>query len=357
MFVVCLVLQRFITSELLSDSLGAFTLTSVGVVFLIWLYTRRNGIQTLVRTDALQTLCLLIAAGGMALAVIQNLNLDLEGAIRLIRESPMSRVWDWEWGSRQAFWRQFLSGVFIVVVMTGLDQDMMQKNLTCPSLQKAQKGMCAYSLAFLPVNALFLGLGVLLYAFCLGEGLEIPASSDELMPSLVASGKLGLWVMAPFTIGIAASAFSSADSALTALTTTVCIDLLGLESGGRSQKRELFLRKSVHFLLSLCFVGCILLFKLMGSGSVIDTVYVLASYTYGPLLGLYFFGLYSRWEVREEWVPAVCVGAPVACGLLDFWAPRLWGYTFGYEILLLNAFLTCLGLMVLKKGALFSKGK
>lgn len=350
LYLVCLVLQQFITIPLLGNSLWSFTLTTLVTILLIWLYTRRTGIQTIVRTDALQTVCLLIAAVGIVFAVAEKMNLDLGGAFQVVRESPMCRVWDWEWGSRQNFWRQFLSGIFIVVVMTGLDQDMMQKNLTCRTLREAQKNMCTYGFAFLPVNALFLGLGVLLYSFCLAEGLDTPASSDDLLPWLVSSGRLGAWVIAPFTIGIVASAFSSADSALTALTTTVCFDLLGMERRGMPASKEVRLRRRVHFLLAGAFVCCILVFKLVESGSVIDTIYVLASYTYGPLLGLYVFGLYTRRGVRDKWVPWVCVLAPVACGLLDFGAPRLFGYTFGYELLMLNGLLTFAGLWILKKG-------
>ena len=266
--------------------------------------------------------------------------------VQTVVDSPMSRVFCWDASSKQAFWRQFLSGVFIVVVMTGLDQDMMQKNLTCRRLRDAQKDMCAYGLAFLPVNALFLGMGILLYALCAQKGLTAPASGDELLPWLVGSGQLGTWVVVPFTLGIVAAAFSSADSALTALTTTVCIDLLRVEDRQWPEAKAQSVRRRVHLALSVVFLGCMLVYRVAGSGNVINAIYVMASYTYGPLLGLYAYGLFTRRGADDRWAPWVCVAAPVVCGLLDHYAPVWWDYQFGYELLMLNGALTAAGLWV-----------
>ena len=349
MYLVCMVLAQFVVVPYLGSGLLPFLLVVAAVLLLIWLYTRQAGMQAIVRTDALQTLCLLLAAGGMAVAAAQTLDLDLRGAIQTVCESPMCRVWEWDVASKQAFWRQFLSGVFIVVVMTGLDQDMMQKNLTCRSLREAQKDMVSYGLAFLPVNALFLGLGILLFSLCAAQGLTPPAAGDSLLPWLVSEGVLGAWVVVPFTLGIVAAAFSSADSALTALTTTVCIDLLRVEQRALPAAEAQAVRRRVHGAVVLAFSLCMVLFKLAEGGNMIDVIYVLASYTYGPLLGLYAFGLFSRQRVRDRAVPFVCLAAPFLCSLLDHFAPVWWGYTFGYELLLLNGLLTILGLCALRK--------
>lgn len=348
LYLVCLVLTQFVTTPLWSDGVLPFTLTVCIVLLLIWLYTQRSGIQTVVRTDALQTLCLLLAAVGIIVAAMQVMHLDFSAMLSTIKESPMCRMWEWDATSRQAFWRQFLSGVFIVIVMTGLDQDMMQKNLTCRNLREAQKDMCTYGLAFLPVNALFLAMGILLYSLCAQQGLTPPASGDALLPWLVSSGTLGTWVIIPFTIGIVAAAFSSADSAMTALTTTICIDLLGMteqrESGNRAER----LRRFVHALVVIAFALCIVAFKLVGNDNVLNAIYVMASYTYGPLLGLYAFGLFTHRRAQDRWVPYICIASPIICGLLDHFAPIWWGYTFGYELLVLNGLLTFVALYAFK---------
>ena len=208
--------------------------------------------------------------------------------------------------------------------MTGLDQDMMQKNLTCRTLRDAQKDMCVYGLSFLPINALLLGLGVLLYHFCAVQHIALPAKSDELLPMLVSSGALGNLVVLPFTIGIVAAAFSAADGAITALTTSFCIDILNREHDVR-------LRRMVHAAVVVVCFACLLLFRIVDSPNVINTIYVMASYTYGPLLGLFAFGLYTRWEIRDRFVPIVVIAAPIVTALLDHYAPIWWGYTFGYD--------------------------
>lgn len=344
LYLVILVLQQFISAPLGIP----YPVTAAMTLLLIWLYTRRAGMRALVRTDALQTLCMLVALVGVIWLAARSLGLTPAGVVAMVKESPMSQVFEWDPTSKQAFWRQFLSGVFIVIVMTGLDQDMMQKNLTCRSLREAQKDMCCYGLCFLPVNLLFLALGVLLYSLCAQQGITPPAQSDELLPMLVERGVLGHLVVIPFTIGIVAAAFSSADSAITALTTSVCIDLLGVERRGFDKARAERWRKRTHVVMVTLFFACILLFRVVNSTNVINAIYVMAGYTYGPLLGLYAFGLFTRCGVRDRLVPVVCLVAPVVCGLLDYYAPRLFHYTFGYELLLLNGALTFAGLLLLK---------
>ena len=349
LYLVCLVLTQFVTAPYLGNGTWQFILTTLVVLLLIWLYTRRSGIQTVVRTDALQTACLLLAAVGILVAVVSKMGLDATGVWQTVTGSPMCRLWEWDPMSKQAFWRQFLSGVFIVIVMTGLDQDMMQKNLTCRTLREAQKDMCVYGLAFLPVNALFLGLGILLYTFCQQQGIAVPSTGDELLPSLVSSGVLGAWVIVPFTIGIVAAAFSSADSAMTALTTTCCVDLLQMDEQNDNTARSVRIRRTVHVVVAVCFALCIVLFRLADNSNILNAIYVMASYTYGPLLGLYAFGLFTRHGVRDRLAPFVCLVSPILCALLDYFAPRLWGYTFGYELLLLNGALTFAGLWLIRK--------
>lgn len=350
LYVVCLVLTQFLVPRHLSAAWPAlsFGLVAAAVLVLIWIYTRRAGIFTLVRTDALQTACLLAAAVAMLWLAADALRLDAGGVARLLEKSGMGRVFCWDAASPQNFWRQFLSGIFVVVVMTGLDQDMMQKNLTCRSLRAAQKNMCLYGACFLPVNFLLLALGILLYALCDARGLPHPAG-DTLLPSLVAGGVLGTAVVVPFVLGVVAAAFSSADSALTSLTTSFCVDLLGLERRGLSQERQTVVRRRVHLAMALAFLLCVFLFRAASGTNIIDTIYVMVSYTYGPLLGLYAYGLCSRRRVRDGLVPVVAVAAPVLCALLDRFAPLWWGYTFGYELLMLNGLLTMAGLALLSR--------
>lgn len=340
MYLACLVLHEFVARPLGIP----FPLTVLVPLLLIWCYTRRNGIAALVRTDVLQTACLLLSAAILLWAAADVLGLDLQGSITTIRRSPLSRVWEWDAQSPQAFWRQFLSGVFIVIVMTGLDQDMMQKNLTCRSLGEAQRDMCTYGLCFVPVNLLLLGLGVLLHSVCMAKGLAIPSRGDELLPTIIASGVLGAWVTIPFSIGLIAAAFSSADSALTSLTTSVCVDLLQLERKETNEAQQSRQRSLVHICIVVLFLACILVFHEVGSGSVIDLIYRLASYTYAPLLGLYAFGILTRRRPADRATPYVALATPALCAALDYLAPLYLNYHFGYELLMVGGALTFLGL-------------
>lgn len=340
MYLACLVLHEFVARPLGIP----FPLTVLVPLLLIWCYTRRNGIAALVRTDVLQTACLLLSAAILLWAAADVLGLDLQGTITTIRRSPLSRVWEWDAQSPQAFWRQFLSGVFIVIVMTGLDQDMMQKNLTCRSLGEAQRDMCTYGLCFVPVNLLLLGLGVLLHSVCMAKGLAIPSRGDELLPTVIASGVLGAWVTIPFSIGLIAAAFSSADSALTSLTTSVCVDLLQLERKETNEAQQSRQRSLVHICIVVLFLACILVFYEVGSGSVIDLIYRLASYTYAPLLGLYAFGMLTRRRPVDRAIPYVALATPALCAALDYLAPQYLNYHFGYELLMVGGALTFLGL-------------
>ena len=271
------------------------------------------------------------------------LNMSVEEAVTTIVQDERSRVFVFDdWVSKQNFWKLFVSGIFIVVVMTGLDQDMMQKNLTCKTLREAQKDMCTYGLAFVPANLLFLCLGVLLSMLAQQEGIALPSSGDELLPMFAATGKMGNMVVVLFTIGIVAASFSSADSALTALTTTYCVDI-------KEKADDEALRHRVHAGMSVVFVIFILLFRTFNSTNLIDAIYILVSYTYGPLLGLFAFGLFTKYQVTDRWVPYFAILSPILCYALDVLAQQLWGYHFGYELLMLNGAFTFAGLYVTRK--------
>lgn len=335
-YVVCAILQRFVL-----DALGVpFVVTVVAMVGLIWLYTRRGGIKTLVWTDTFQTLCMFAALILIIYNVARHLGMSIGEAADMVAADSHSRIFVFDdWMTKQNFWKQFLSGIFIVIVMTGLDQDMMQKNLTCKSLREAQKDMCTYGFAFVPANLLFLSLGVLLVALASKEGVALPTSGDELLPMFAATGQMGMAVVVLFTVGVVASSFSSADSALTALTTSCCVDLW-------SRPDDEKLRRRVHFGVSVAFVVFILLFRSLNSTSVIDAIYVLCSYTYGPLLGLFAYGLLTRRGVSGRLVPWIAVASPVVCFAVDSLSKTVFGYTFGYELLMLNGLLTFAGLWI-----------
>lgn len=325
-YVVCMILQRFVF-----DGVGVpFWLNAALMVLLIWLYTHRGGIKTLVVTDTFQTLCLFTALLLIIYKVTAALGMSVGEAARTVADSPMSRVFVLDdWRSPQNFWKQFLSGAFIVFVMTGLDQDMMQKNLTCKTLREAQKDMCTYGVAFVPVNLLFLSLGVLLTLLG-GQG-----RGDDLLPDYVAHA--GTLVSILFTLGILAASFSSADSALTSMTTSFCVDICG-------RPHDEPLRKRTHMAMCLLFVLFILIFRYVNGTSLIDAIYVMVSYTYGPLLGLFTFGLFTRRRPADRAVPAICVASPLVCYAVETLAMSRWNYRFGYELLMLNGLLTFAGL-------------
>ena len=338
-YVVCIILQRFVL-----DQLGIpFLVTVVFMVGLIWLYTRKGGIKTLVWTDSFQTLCMFLALILIIFHVMTALHLNLNQAVTAIANDSHSRVFIWQdWTSKQNFWKMFLSGIFIVIVMTGLDQDMMQKNLTCKSLREAQNDMCSYGLAFVPANLLFLSLGILLMMLSHREGIAIPCATDDLLPMFAATGSLGSLVIVLFTIGIVAASFSSADSAMTALTTTWCVDIM-------EKKDDERLRKRTHLGFALLFVVFILAFKALNSTSVIDAIYIICSYTYGPLLGLFAFGLFTRWQVKDRYVPYIAIISPVICFAIETITRQTTGYEFGYELLMVNGLLTFVGLYLCRK--------
>lgn len=336
----------YVPCYIISDSLGTpFAPTAAMLMVLIWLYTRRGGIRTLVWTDVLQTICMLAALLLITYKVTDGMGLSVGEATEAILSSPHCRIFEFgDWGSSRHFLKSFISGIFIVIVMTGLDQDMMQKNLTCKSLRDAQKDMCTYGLAFLPVNLLFLCLGILLTLFYTHHGMPLPEKADELLSAVVADGTLGGMATVLFTIGIVAASFSTTDGSLTALTTCICIDLFRRQDDER-------LRRLVHIVMAIAMMLCVILFHHAGVTSLIDAVYTLVSYTYGPLLGLFLYAMTTGKGNgrRGMWsILSVCLASPLLCYFLSIIIPSLTGYHFGYELLLLNGMLTYVGLNLSK---------
>ena len=339
LYLVVLILQHYVFSTWNIP----FWVTVIISIFLVWLYTYRSGIKTIIWTDTLQALCLVAMLVVIIWKVKDAMDLDMGGMVQTLTENPHFRIFEFnDWHSTQHFVKQFFSGIFITIVMTGLDQDMMQKNLSCKSLKDAQKNMYTYGFAFTPVNFLFLALGVLLLSLASQKNIELPALNDDILPMFCTSGILGHSILIFFTIGIIAAAFSSADSALTALTTSFCVDILGVEKEEANKAKRT--RLMVHLLISALFAIIILIFKAVNSRSVIDAIYMIASYTYGPLLGLFVFGLFTKKQPRDKYVAYICILSPLICFATDYLVKQHTGYAFGYEMLMLNGAITFFGL-------------
>lgn len=327
-----------------------FPLTIGITLLLIWLYTYRAGIQTLIWTDLFQTGVMFLALGLTVYYVADTLGLGFSSTVEAIAQSPYSEIFSWgDWKSGSHFLKMFLAGAFIPIVMTGLDQDMMQKNLGCRTLRDAQKNMIAYGYGFLPINLLLLSLGVLLVLFLQGQGLELPVKGDDLYPTLATGGLLPPIVSLLFTLGIIAATFSSADSALTALTTSFTLDILNLPTEGNASRRT---RNWVHFGLSALMLLLILGFRWLNEGSVISALFTAVSYLYGPLLGFFAVGLFTRWQIYDRLAPLAALCGPLLSYAIREYLVWRWGYTMGYELLVLNGALTLLALLVIRKPAL-----
>ena len=342
LYLVVLILQTYVFNAWNIP----FAVTAILSILLVWLYTFRSGIKTIIWTDTLQALCLVAMLIVIIWQVKDKMGLDFGGMAQTLVESPHFRIFEFgDWHSTQNFFKQFFSGIFITIVMTGLDQDMMQKNLSCRNLHEAQKNMYCYGFSFIPLNFLFLCLGILLIALAGQMQLELPAMNDDILPMFATQGYLGQSVLVLFTIGIIAAAFSNSDSALTAMTTSVCIDLLNTNKDTEETARRK--RKKVHLGLSILLAFFICLVEMLNNKSVIDAIYIIASYTYGPLLGMFAFGLFTRRRTKDRLVPLIAIASPVLCYALDWWINKETGYKFGYELLMLNGSLTFAGLMLL----------
>ncbi len=325
-----------------------FEATVLITILLIWLYTFKGGIKTIIWTDTLQTLLMLLSVGITVVVIAKTMHLDFGGIITSIKDSGYSQIFEFDdWGSKQHFIKQFFSGAFITIVMTGLDQDMMQKNLTCRNLKDAQKNMHWYGFSFIPVNVLFLGLGALLFVFAQNQGIALPESGDDLFPMIATSSHLPQIVGAFFILGLVAAAYSSADSALTSLTTSFSVDIIGISKIPEHRAKNYRILTHIGFSILLAMV--IMLFRVYNDDSIISTIFNLAGYTYGPLLGLYSFGLFTKLNIKDKWVPLIAILAPVITGIIDYNAISLFGASMGFEKLILNGAITFVGLLIISK--------
>lgn len=366
LFLVALVLDTYI----FSNWGFPFYLTVIITIVLIWVYSFRSGIKTIVYTDVLQTVFMIISIILCIMLIPKFLNLSLGEMLKETFDSKYFQIFNWDWHSKNNFFKYFLSGAFITIVMTGLDQDMMQKNLTCRSLPEAKKNMYVMSVILLFVNFLFLLLGIFLYLYANKKGIIIENFSnpelfskcrielldpvqksfkcfgtDQLFPFL-AFNYFPFVLSLTFFIGLIAAAYSSADSALTALTTSFCVDFLKFDI----KNSNIRLRYIIHLGFSFMMFIVIMLFKVINNESVINSLFTVAGYTYGPLLGMYSFGLFTKRNVIDKYVPYIAITSPIICYLINLYSEKLFnGYRFGFELLILNGLITFIGLLVFSR--------
>ena len=323
----------------------SFEITVLVTIALIWVYTFKAGIKTIVWTDTLQTFFMLTAVVITIIIIANALHIGFGDIIGTVRDSDYSKVFDWDWRPKTNFFKQFFAGAFIAIVMTGLDQDMMQKNLTCKTIKDAQKNMFWFSIALVPVNLLFLSLGALLFIYANQTGIAIPAKTDFLYPMLAFDYFTGIAGIV-FMLGIIAAAYSSADSALTALTSAFSIDFLKLDVN-KNDKKTKWTKQLTHIGFSIFMFLVIIVFHAVNDESVISSVFTFAGYTYGPLLGLFAFGLYTKRRVLDKSVPFLAILSPVLCYFLSTFSEELFnGYKFGFELLIVNGFFMFMGMLV-----------
>jgi Na+/proline symporter len=318
-----------------------FYITVIITISLIWLYTYRSGMKTIIWTDTLQTTFMLSTVIIIAYTLMQKMDLDFSSVISLIGDSDYSKTFFFDdWTDKKYFFKQFFSGMFMAIVMTGLDQDQMQKNLSCRNLKDAQKNMTVFSTILIFVDLIFLSLGALLYIYSDTFNIIPPDNADMLFPNIALNSGLPIYVGILFIIGIIAAAYSSADSALTSLTTAFCVDIIEFEKQDADQ--QIKTRKIVHLLMSLVLLGVILVFNAINDQSVIKSLFTVAGYTYGPLLGMFSFGLFTKHQVKDKLVPIICILSPIICYVLNLYIP------FGFELLILNGFITFIGMYFIK---------
>jgi len=323
-----------------------FAATVALTIALIWVYTHKAGIKTIIWTDTLQTLFMIVGVILCFYYVADALNFSINDAIEQISLSEYSKMFFLEDANSASFLpKKFFAGAFIAIVMTGLDQDMMQKNLSCPNIKDAQKNMFWFSIVLVFVNLLFLALGALLYIFA--DHFAITASGDDLFATVAMHESMPIVVGLFFLLGLIAAAYSSADSALTALTTSFCIDFLDIEK--KEATKQIRIRKRSHILFSVILFLVILIFKLINDESVISALFKVAGYTYGPLLGMYAFGLFTKWKIKDHLIIPVVLLAPTLSYLLQLKAPDWWGFHFGFELLIVNGALCFLGMLLIRK--------
>jgi Na+/proline symporter len=350
LFLVAIVLQQFVF-----DAWNVpFELTVVISILLIWLYTFKGGIKTIVWTDSLQTLFMILAVIFSIYFISKDLGWSIADFFASEELKNYSRVWITDdFNNRSYFLKSLIGGAFITISMTGLDQDMMQKNLSCKNIKDAQKNMISMSITLVVVTFIFMLLGALLFIYAEKNNIGIPLmdgqpKTDLLFPEIALNSGLGMWVAVPFLLGLVAAAYSSADSALTSLTTSFCVDFIGLDN--KTEERQKKIRKQTHILMSLFLVVVIIVFKYVLTSNIIDSLLTVASYTYGPLLGLYSFGIFTNYQIKDRWVWIITLlSILIATAIGNIPSEYLGGYQVGYELLPLNGLITFLGLYLIKK--------
>jgi SSS family transporter len=344
--------RMYLVAEVLQlalfDALGVpFSITVLISIFLIWVYTYKGGVKTIIWTDSLQTIFLLTAVVLTIFYIFSGFGWSVPETLQKVNEHPFSRIFDWDIKSDKYFFKQFIAGIFVTIVMVGLDQDMMQKNLTCKSLKEARKNMLTFSAIFVFVVGMFLLLGVLLYLYAEANGIRLPQKSDYLFPML-ALNHMSLMIGIFFLLGITAANYASADSALTSLTTAFCVDFLDINKRAQNLKQKLLRRTHIGFSLLLFLV--IMIFRIINDQSVVIAVFKAAGYTYGPLLGLFAFGLLTKKQVNDRWVPLVTICSPFIAWIFSAFSEQLFnGYQIGFELIILNGGITFLGLLIIQK--------
>ncbi|WP_452602360.1 sodium:solute symporter [Pontimicrobium sp. MEBiC06410] len=345
LFLVAKVLQLLVFNQFSIP----FPITVIITIALIWLYTFKGGIKTIIFTDTLQTLFMLISVIVAIVFLAQALDLNsISEVYTNVKDSAMSKVFFFgDSNNPQYFIKSFLAGIFITITMTGLDQDMMQKNLTCKNIKEAQKNMVSFSIVLVFVNLLFLALGLMLTQYATQNG--ITATKDDLFPTIAMLPEIGIITSAFFLLGLIAAAYSSADSALTSLTTSFCIDIIELDKKAKSKQKTI--RKQVHVLFSIILVVVIVIFHYIFTDvSVIWELFKAAGYTYGPLLGLFAFGILTKKYIKDQWVWLIALIAPIVSYIMNMFSKELlFGYEFGFEILIVNGLLTFIGLLFISK--------
>ncbi len=330
-----------------------FILTVIITIALIWAYTNKAGIKTIVWTDTFQTFTMLLSVGVSIYIIATDLNLSFGEMAKTIVDSEYSTIFNWDWNFEKNFYKQFLTGVIVAIAMNGLDQNEMQKSLTCKSLKDAQKNIFLYTIILVFTNLIFLSLGVLLYQYSNETGIDLALDAsgkfletDKLFPEL-ALNRFNTFAGIIFMLGIASAAFSSADSALTSLTTAFYTDFLNVENKSDKEKKKI--RNKINISFSILLILIIMTFRVVNNDSIINTVFTIAGYTYGPLLGLFAFGLFTKINIKDKWVPLIVILAPVLAYFVDVLCIKWFGFYLGYTLLLLNGILTFIGLWIIRE--------
>ncbi len=349
LYLVAIVLQKFIF-----DAWNVpFWLTIVICLVLIWSYTFKGGLKTIIITDTLQTVFLLSSVLLSIYFIAKNLNLDIAQTFETVKNSSYSKIFFWDnfAGNKNHFIKQFLGGVFITIAMTGLDQDLMQKNLSCKNLGEAQKNMLTFTGVFVMINLFFLSVGALLYIFAKTKGIDITAlaTPDHLFPE-IALNHLGVLPAIVFMLGLTAATFATTDSALTALTTSFCVDFLSFDKKADYNSTKLIrTRHLVHLVFSFLIFLVVLVFKLINDDSVVNAIFKAAGYTYGPLLGLFAFGMLSKRSIKDALVPFICIISPIITYVIDSHSKVWFNYAVGFELIIINAVITIICLLLISK--------